>query len=214
MAKTTKRQMKKSKKMCGMSTIAVVGMIIALVILIGYLMIAKDKESYFEAVAPSGTSMYCPNTVTYDGKVYTHLTGHDKFFPANSDYPACAFDITSCIYGRNIQTKSMDDGKKKVGIWLTSPVCGRANWKKSFNFCDKNDLVAVHYKDIDNPKKKELIYAGKTTCSDSCDNACLLTYGMSVDKTLMNNGSINPGIDGFVGNKECLLKADSSKLKV
>jgi len=99
-------------------------------------------------------------------------------------------------------------------VWWNSPACGRANWKKEFDFCDKDDLVAVHFKDIDNSIKRKIVYAGKTGCLNDCNNSCLSKYGMSADKSKLDNSTINFGVDSFEGNKVCYLKHDTSNVKI
>lgn len=167
------------------------------------------KENY-----ETKTISSCPASIMYENKTYTHLAGHDTVLEANQGYGSCDFDITSCIYGRNIQDKTMNDGKKVARVWWNSPACGRTNWKKTFKFCDKDDIVAVHFKDIADSKKRKIVYAGKTGCVTDCNNSCLAKYGMSANKSVLDNASINPGIDGFENNKECNLKYNTSNVKI
>jgi len=71
------------------------------------------KENYDTKSYKTQTISSCPTSIMYNNKKYTHLAGHDVFIEKNPGYGSCAdFDITSCIYGRNIQKKTMDDGKK------------------------------------------------------------------------------------------------------
>lgn len=205
--KTIRPNKKRSCEKCGISTMTMLVLFVAVVAVGGYFFFSQYQENY-----TTSTISECPDSVVFNNKKYTHLKGQDTLLEAKTG-TACDFDITSCIYGRNIEKKTMNDGKKVAGVWWTSPVCGKSNSKKSFDFCDKNDLLAVHFKDMKDATKRKIVWAGKT--EPLFNNKCLDKYGVSVDKYQMDNGKISFGSTGYdTYLDECLMKYDSSNVKI
>ena len=160
------------------------GVVIALIIVYYYL---NDREMYYTSGL---TVKECPSQIEYDKKIYDHLLGFDiTVGKSDKSGNGCEDgEVTHCRYGI-ISSKKMNDGKKFGLIWRTQPVCGQDFHNKTATFAEKNDFVNLVYRDITNPQKKKLIHAGKTSCKD-CSNKCYDKYGLSVDRSFMDNGSL------------------------
>lgn len=214
MAKTAtkKFRIKKPNKQQSKSNIFIMVMIgVAItffVVVIGFFMKEEDRMASQENYDNAGTDSRCASVIEFNGKKYNHLKGYDLIRKKNQGYGSCEFDILSCIYGRECSEKTLNDGKKLGKIWQKTPACGKDHYNKTFEFCNKDDLVAVHL----NIEKRNnpVVWAGETKFLNP--NGCIDKYGVSANKSF-DNATISIGMDGFVGNKECWGTSDLSKFK-
>jgi hypothetical protein len=207
--KPGKQKQNKTTTMSVMVMGGIVAVIVFFVVIMGFFMKESDGMDFQENYQSMGTDPRCPSTIKFEGKTYDHLRGHDLFQKRKQGYGSCDFDILSCIYGRDCMKKTLDDGKKLGRLWRRNPVCGRNHHNKTFEFCNKDDLVAVHM-NIER-KGNPIVWAGKTTYTNP--NGCVDKYGVSADKGF-NNANIGLGLGGFVGHKECWGTSDLSQFEV
>lgn len=214
MAKTVKKNLRikrqnKQQSKSNIVVIVLIGVAIAFfIVVIGFFMKEADRMASQENYDYVGTDSRCPSVIELNGKQYNHLKQYDTIRKKNQGYESCGFDILSCIYGRECSEKTLNDGKKLGKMWQKSPACGREHYNKTFEFCNKDDLVAVHL-NIEQ-KNNPVVWAGQTTYLNP--NACINKYGVSADKSF-NNANLGMGVDGFVGSKECWGTSDLSKFK-
>jgi len=172
-------------------------------LLLGYWYASWSSEKYDSNLTLSA----CPPSIMYDGVKYDRLKGHDHFVSKFGSFPRCSdFNVNACMYGRDCQSKTLNDGKKVALTWWTKPVCGVSQYKNTYEFC--SDPITVHF----DPYKKPIFVEKASMIGGT--NACYNKYGISKDKTIFNNGSLSLRSDLINFNNECLGEEDVSKVKL
>lgn len=172
---------------CSTSTMMIVVVGILILGLIMYF-----STMWNEKFNSNTTNYNCPKTIKYNGKSYDYMPGHGySVEKTNDNNIGCEkFPLDVCFYAGNCTTKQVK-GKKLGSLWVKSPECGRVNHEKSFEFCDKDDLIQVNFKDINDPRKRQAIYVGKAEVNpNDLNNVCLKWGGISKDNTKLDNGSL------------------------
>lgn len=148
--------------------------IVSVLVIVTVLYLLWNMAEKFEDVKPDGNHSSCPDTIKFEGLEYRHLKGHDQISKKKTgNSVSCdSFDILSCNYGRNFYPATVDRA------------CGNTKKGKTFDFCNQNDLVTVHF----NMKTNQPMYAGKGKPIEG--NSCLNKFGVSVDKNKIDNVDI------------------------